>query len=161
PYRSSADAIATWPTTATAIGVRSGGAALEVFAPFRPPDLLRSVVRANPVPVTPQNYASQGERGPLRWPPLPVPPPAEGGGGRGGRERGAEGGGGDFVPERPAALRPGPAAWPCAPGRARRRAPPAPARRCTPRSRAESRSAWASTAPSRARSTSAAEQRCR
>jgi uncharacterized protein len=34
PYQSTEDAIGTWPTTATAIGVRPSGRQLEVWAPF-------------------------------------------------------------------------------------------------------------------------------
>lgn len=47
PYVSTADAISTFPTTATAIGVRPGTSTLAIEAPFGLDDLLGGVVRAN------------------------------------------------------------------------------------------------------------------
>jgi len=47
PYQSTEDAIGTWPTTATAIGVRMSGNQLEVWAPFGTDDLFNLVVRPN------------------------------------------------------------------------------------------------------------------
>jgi uncharacterized protein len=85
PYRSTADAIATWPTTATAIGVRSGGAELEVIAPFGTADLLRGVVRANRVLITREIYAAKVERWAACWPRLDVRPWEEGVGVEGAR----------------------------------------------------------------------------
>ena len=49
PYQSTEDAIGTWPTTATAIGVRQSGRQLEVWAPFGTDDLFNPVVRPNRV----------------------------------------------------------------------------------------------------------------
>ncbi|MBA3778998.1 MAG: nucleotidyltransferase family protein [Chloroflexi bacterium] len=48
PYRSTKDAIATWPTTATSIGVRRERSGQVTFcAPFGLDDLLALVVRPN------------------------------------------------------------------------------------------------------------------
>jgi hypothetical protein len=91
PYRSTADAIATWPSTATAIGVRSGGPRLEVIAPFGTADLLCGVVRANRVQITREVYAAKVARWAARWPRLDVRPWEEGVGVEGARRwRGAE-----------------------------------------------------------------------
>lgn len=50
------EAISTWPTTATAIGVRLEGGALTVCAPFGLNDMLGQTVRPNKVQVTEETY---------------------------------------------------------------------------------------------------------
>jgi uncharacterized protein len=73
PYRSAEDAIATWPTTATAVGVRrepDGG--LAVYAPFGLDDLLGLVVRPNRVLVPEAVYRAKAERWKATWPRLTV-----------------------------------------------------------------------------------------
>ena len=52
PYRSIADAVATFPTTATAIAVRPSCECLEIVAPFGLEDLFTGVVRPNKALVT-------------------------------------------------------------------------------------------------------------
>ena len=47
PYPSLEAAIATWPTTATAVGVRLEGEELKVIAPFGLDDLFGRIVRPN------------------------------------------------------------------------------------------------------------------
>jgi hypothetical protein len=47
PYRSTGDAIATWPTTASSVGVRYDGHTFVVCAPFGLADLSSMVARAN------------------------------------------------------------------------------------------------------------------
>jgi hypothetical protein len=71
PYRSTAEAIATWPATATAVGVRPrAGGGLEVCAPFGLDDLLHLVVRPNPVLVPEAVYRAKAERWKATWPRL-------------------------------------------------------------------------------------------
>jgi len=72
PYQSSEDAIGTWPTTATAIGVRLRGHQLEVCAPFGMDDLFNLVVRPNRVQSTPAIYNAKVTRWVSRWPSLIV-----------------------------------------------------------------------------------------
>jgi hypothetical protein len=72
PYTSCEEAIASWPTTATAIGVRSIGDTLLIEAPFGLRDLLDLVVRANRVQITPTIYAGKVERWTRLWPMLRV-----------------------------------------------------------------------------------------
>jgi hypothetical protein len=70
PYHSTEDAIGTWPTTATAIGVRPSGGQLEVWAPFGVDDLFKLVVRPNRVQITPAIYDAKVTRWVARWPSL-------------------------------------------------------------------------------------------
>ena len=82
PYRSAADAIATFPTIATSIGVRRNGVALEICAPFGTDDLFGLVVRPNRAQITRAIYEMKLERWRPIWPGLtfmpwddPVPTP--------------------------------------------------------------------------------------
>ncbi len=72
PYLSIKDAIATWPTTATAIGVRLAHGRPCVFAPFGLDDLLGLVVRANRVQITPEIYRRKVAQWTRHWPNLTV-----------------------------------------------------------------------------------------
>jgi hypothetical protein len=69
-YRSSAGAIATFPTTATAIGVRPEEGALECCAPFGLEDLFELTVRANRRQITQAIYEEKVERWRRLWPHL-------------------------------------------------------------------------------------------
>ena len=70
PYQSTADAIATFPTTATTIGVRRYGAQLECCAPFGLDDLFNLIVRPNKVQITPAIYDAKVARWRAEWPQL-------------------------------------------------------------------------------------------
>ena len=74
PYRSTEAAIRTWPTTATAVGVRLTRGGPVVFAPFGLADLFGLVVRANRVQVTPAIYHGKVARWRRFWPDLTVLP---------------------------------------------------------------------------------------
>jgi hypothetical protein len=74
PYASIADAIATFPTTATAVGLRPRGAGLELCAPYGIADLLGAVVRPNRKQITPAIYAAKVARWIALWPRLTVMP---------------------------------------------------------------------------------------
>ena len=78
PYTSTEDAIASWPTTATAIGVRLERGRPRVFAPFGLDDLLGLVVRPNRVQITPEIYRRKVARWERHWPHLTVLPWAAG-----------------------------------------------------------------------------------
>jgi uncharacterized protein len=73
-YSSSANAIATWPTTATALGVRSTGVALDVCAPFGLRDLFALIVRPNTVLVDESVYREKVRRWRDTWPRLTIMP---------------------------------------------------------------------------------------
>ena len=70
PYLSSKDALASFPTTATAVGVRLARGRLEVCAPFGLDDLFALIVRPNPRQITLEIYQNYCERWSSRWPEL-------------------------------------------------------------------------------------------
>lgn len=75
PYLSVEDAIRTWPTTASAIGVRlRPDGTLEVFAPFGLNDLLSRIVRPNKVRIREAVYRVKAEKWTAKWPGLTVVP---------------------------------------------------------------------------------------
>ncbi|MGQ3479489.1 nucleotidyltransferase family protein [Paenibacillus sp. TY11] len=75
PYNSLEEAINTWPTTATALGVRrTEGGAWKVYAPFGLNDLFGLIVRANKVQITQEIYNNKVQRWRANWPGLRVIP---------------------------------------------------------------------------------------
>jgi len=62
--------IATFPTTATAIGVRPTPNSLELFAPFGLDDLFNRIVRANKVQISQAIYEAKTKKWTDRWPGL-------------------------------------------------------------------------------------------
>jgi hypothetical protein len=70
PYSSSADAIATFPTTATAVGVRQIRSKFECCAPFGLDDLFSLVVRPNKRQITRAIYEAKVGRWRSIWPRL-------------------------------------------------------------------------------------------
>ena len=60
-------AIATFPTTATAVGIRPHGSRLEIYAPFGLDDLLGLVVRPNKAQITQAIYESKIARWRSCW----------------------------------------------------------------------------------------------
>ena len=74
PYSSSAAAIATFPATATSLGVRMAAGRFEVCAPFGVTDLFSLIVRANPRLVTRAVYEAKAARWQSLWPALTVIP---------------------------------------------------------------------------------------
>jgi hypothetical protein len=74
PYRSVEHAIATWPTTASSVGVRCDGDAFVVCAPFGLADLFAMVVRANTTLVDEPVYRAKAERWWRTWPQVTVLP---------------------------------------------------------------------------------------
>src|SRR3954468_17174826 len=77
PLASTADAVATWPETATAVGLRlTGDDRLVVEAPLGLDDLLGMVHRRNPRRVSVEEYTRRlrGKRIAERWPRLTVVP---------------------------------------------------------------------------------------
>lgn len=74
PYRSTEEAIATWPTTATSVGVRIDEGALVVCAPFGLADLFARVVRANTALIDREVYEAKVRRWEQLWPRLTILP---------------------------------------------------------------------------------------
>jgi len=77
PYRSIADAVATFPTTATAIAVRPSPDRLEFIAPFGLEDLFAGDVRPNKALVTREVYENKIARWRRIWPDLTYLPWSE------------------------------------------------------------------------------------
>ncbi len=69
-YRSTEDAIGTFPTTATSIGVRLEAGALNVCAPFGIDDLMGGIVRPNKRQITRAVYDKKVARWCTLWPEL-------------------------------------------------------------------------------------------
>lgn len=74
PYTSVEQAIGTWPTTATAVGVRLEGSGLTVCAPFGLNDLFGQIVRPNKTQITEETYQKKCEKWGLKWSTLTVIP---------------------------------------------------------------------------------------
>lgn len=75
PYSSLEDAINTWPTTATAIGVRKEkNNDFKVYAPFGLNDLFGRIVRANKAQITEEIYKSKVVNWTSKWGDLTVIP---------------------------------------------------------------------------------------
>lgn len=68
------EAISTWPTTATSVGVRKAKGRFQVYAPFGLDDLLSMVVKANKVKITEKIYQDKVDRWIKIWPNLKVIP---------------------------------------------------------------------------------------
>lgn len=74
PYSSLEDAINTWPTTATSIGIRRSGLESVVYAPYGLNDLFAMVVRPNKKQITREIYEAKVRRWLQTWPSLQVIP---------------------------------------------------------------------------------------
>ncbi|MGH9094995.1 MAG: nucleotidyltransferase family protein [Acidimicrobiales bacterium] len=74
PYVSTEDAISTWPTTASCVGVRQEKDAFVVCAPFGLADLFAMVARPNKAIVTREVFEEKTARWRARWPRLRVIP---------------------------------------------------------------------------------------
>ena len=72
PYRSVHDAIDSWPTTATAIGVRQTPIEFAIYAPFGLEDLFAMIARPNKRQVTEEVYVRKVERWRTHWPRLRI-----------------------------------------------------------------------------------------
>lgn len=74
PYTSVEQAIGTWPTTATAVGVRLEEDGLRVCAPFGLNDLFGQIVRPNKTQITEETYRQKCEKWGARWSTLTILP---------------------------------------------------------------------------------------
>ena len=74
PYASAEAAIATWPTTASSIGVTSRDGRFAAVAPFGTDDLWALIVRPNKTLVTRAVYEAKVARWSAIWPRLTIVP---------------------------------------------------------------------------------------
>ena len=77
PYTSVGSAIASFPSTATAIGVRRHAGVFVSFVPFGVDDLFKLVVRPNKVQITVPIYEAKVARWRPLWPHLTFVPWSE------------------------------------------------------------------------------------
>jgi hypothetical protein len=70
PYRSVQEAIASFPTTATSVGISKQGSEYSICAPFGLGDLLGLVVRPNARQITREIYEAKVARWRRSWPEL-------------------------------------------------------------------------------------------
>jgi len=73
-YKSVEEAINTWPTMATSVGVRKTDGQIRICAPFGLDDLLDMVVRANKALITGKIYQDKIDRWIKIWPNLKIVP---------------------------------------------------------------------------------------
>jgi hypothetical protein len=74
PYTSVEEAINTWPTTATSIGVRFENGTMKLYAPFGLNDLFGMIVRANKAKITEEIYMQKVNKWKAKWPDLAIIP---------------------------------------------------------------------------------------
>lgn len=77
PYKDVESAIRSWPTTATAIGVRKFSSQdIEIYAPFGLHDLFGMIVRVrvNKQLITKEIYEGKAEKWQKKWPELTIVP---------------------------------------------------------------------------------------
>ncbi len=67
PYRSVEEAINTWPTTATSIGVRMDDGEFIVYAPFGMNDMFGQIIRANKTQITKETYIKKCDKWAGEW----------------------------------------------------------------------------------------------
>ncbi|WP_390217225.1 nucleotidyltransferase family protein [Halobacillus seohaensis] len=74
PYRSAEEAIDTWPTTASAVGVKKKNGVYEVYAPYGLDDLFKMIVRPNKKLIPKEVYDQKSLKWKRRWPKLSIEP---------------------------------------------------------------------------------------
>ncbi len=67
PYVSVENAINTWPTTATSIGVKMLDDKFMVYAPFGLNDMFGQIIRANKTQITKETYLQKCEKWYKKW----------------------------------------------------------------------------------------------
>jgi uncharacterized protein len=73
-YQSVEEAINTWPTTATCVGVRYIQGTFEVYAPYGLNDMFGMIVRPNKLKITEEIYNNKINRWKECWPSLQIMP---------------------------------------------------------------------------------------
>lgn len=72
PYRSIVEAVATFPTTATALALRPDATGFEFCAPYGADDLLNATVRPNKKQIARDVYVAKVARWRVLWPQLQI-----------------------------------------------------------------------------------------
>jgi len=74
PYISVENAINTWPTTSTSIGIRIETQNLKIYAPFGLNDLFGMIIRVNKAQITEEIYNQKVNKWIKKWPTLKIIP---------------------------------------------------------------------------------------
>ncbi|WP_412555408.1 nucleotidyltransferase family protein [Shimia sp. MIT1388] len=74
PYTSVVDAIESFPTTATSVGIRPADGGAEIVCPFGLDDLFAGIVHPNKRQITRGIYSSKVQKWLVHWPRLQVVP---------------------------------------------------------------------------------------
>ncbi|MDR0287311.1 MAG: nucleotidyltransferase family protein [Clostridiales bacterium] len=74
PYKTVEEAINTWPTTATSIGMRLENDVMKVYAPVGLNDLFGMIIRPNKVQITEEIYIQKVKKWIAKWPELTIVP---------------------------------------------------------------------------------------
>ena len=74
PYKSIENAIDTWPTTSTAIALRTDGTTYNLYTPYGLDDLFSLTVRPNKVQITKEIYEAKCQKWSRYWPKLQFKP---------------------------------------------------------------------------------------
>ena len=71
-YKSTEEAINTWPSTATSIGVKLENGALKVYAPYGMNDMFNGIIRANKTLITKEIHDQKSKKWYNKWQGLTV-----------------------------------------------------------------------------------------
>lgn len=74
PYKSTEEAISTWPTLATAIGVRYEKKQFVIFAPYGLNDIFAGIIRPNKILITEGVFQAKAKKWQEKWPETKVIP---------------------------------------------------------------------------------------
>jgi len=72
PYQSLEDAVNSWPTTATAVGVRLCKSGLKIYAPFGLNDMFGMIVKPNKAQITEEIYNQKVRKWQSKWAELKI-----------------------------------------------------------------------------------------
>lgn len=72
PYTCVEEAIDTWPTTASAVGVQMKGEVFSVYAPYGLNDMFGQIIRPNKVQITKETYLAKCTKWKAKWDSLQI-----------------------------------------------------------------------------------------
>ncbi len=72
PYITTEDAISSWPSTATCVGITKQDSSYNVFAPYGLHDLFDMIVKPNKIMVSEEGYNAKCKKWKAKWPSLKV-----------------------------------------------------------------------------------------
>ena len=73
-YKSIEDAINSWPTTSTSIGIRLDNGKIKIYAPFGLNDIFGMIIKANKAQITEEIYLQKVNKWKTKWSKLKIIP---------------------------------------------------------------------------------------